>query len=252
MQEHDGHRARLKERFDKTRLLGFADHEVLELILFHSIPRRDTNPIAHALIREFGSLRGGLMAAPEGLCRVAGVGGQAARLLCLFAEVARRFFAEEALPISLQNTEDAVQYLAALFHGKINEHFYLFCLDTRYRILSEELVCEGSLSSAIVYPRKIAASALRHNAAHILIAHNHPGGDPTPSKSDIETTLAIVQAVNAIGVDLVDHLILGTNAYYSFASQTLRESCPQASLARAAQPALSVPYPPKGSRKKED
>jgi len=237
---HDGHRERLRRRFSKGALGGFAEHEILELMLFHAIPRRDTNPLAHALIDRFGSLRGVLSASERELMQVEGVGEASAQLIRLFAEVARYYFTDAEKSAVLDTSEKAARYLAARYRGVPQERMYLCCLDTRFRLTHEELVAAGSLSSLPVFPRQIASSALLHNAAYVLLAHNHPGGDPRPSRADIETTRSIVAALSPLGIGLLDHIIIGDGCYYSFSDTSSHTLHLQAAppLAMAAQSAL--------------
>jgi len=217
---HDGHRLRLKDRFNKTGLQGFAEHEMLELILFYAIPRQDTNSIAHRLIQRFGNLNRVLSADVQDLIQVPGIGENSALLIHLFFEISKYHFSQIFRPKTVETAEKAAKYILTLLHGKINENFYLVCLDANHRIIHEELMCEGSIDSLPIYPRKIAATALRRNAASVIIAHNHPAGDPRPSKADIQTTLDIVQALASLGIQLSDHIIVAGDEYYCF-SDTL-------------------------------
>ncbi len=238
---HDGHRMRLKTRFQKTGLEGFAEHEILELILFYAIPRQDTNPLAHALIDHFGSLYAVLSADINDLTEVKGIGENAASLIRLFKDVSKHYYSKAYRPRSVETSEKAAKYILSLLYGKRNENFYLICLDANYHILYEELMCEGSIDTIPVFPRKIAACALRHNAASIIIAHNHPAGDPKPSKADIQATLDIVQAIKPLGIQLSDHIIVAGDEYYSFSDtlthQSALEEAPLAYIAQTPGPA---------------
>lgn len=216
---HDGHRQRMKERFYNTGLEGFADHEILEYLLFFVIPRKDTNKIAHALLSHFGSLSGVLLANQKELQQVEGIGSQAASLLTLFAPVARRLFSGDEPMTSIDTSAAAAKYVLSLFYGLRKECLYLICMDSAYRVLHQQVMVEGSIDNLPVYPREIAAVTLRHNATHVILAHNHPGGNPQPSRQDIVITLDIVKALSPLGVQLCDHIIVSGMQYYSFSEK---------------------------------
>ena len=216
---HDGHRGRMKERFYNTGLDGFADHEILEFILFFVIPLKDTNKIAHGLLAHFGSLSGVLLATNKELQQVDGIGSQAATLVSLFAPVARRLFTGDEPMTSIDTSNAAAKYVISLFYGMRKECLYLICMDSSYRVLHQQVMVEGSIDNLPVYPREIAAVTLRHNATHVILAHNHPGGNPQPSRQDIVITLDIVKALSPLGIQLCDHIIVSGRDYYSFSEK---------------------------------
>ncbi|MBQ9942633.1 MAG: RadC family protein [Christensenellaceae bacterium] len=239
---HKGHRQRMRERFLKTGLAGFADHEILELVLFYAIPRKDTNPIAHRLIKRFGSLKGVLSADIADLSAVEGVGDSAALLLRLFADISRLYMTPETKGAVLDTAKKAADYLWPRFMGLSNEEAHLICLDTRYRIIHEELIAQGCLSAVPVFPRKIVALALQHDAASVILTHNHPGDDPQPSKADVETTLDVSKALGAVDIALSDHIIMGADRYYSFSDNTTHVlERPQPRLRLVAEDAIPFP-----------
>ncbi|HOQ36728.1 MAG TPA: DNA repair protein RadC [Acetivibrio sp.] len=219
---HEGHRKRLKERFLKEGLDSFEQHQVLELLLFFSIPRRDTNEIAHALLNKFGSLSGVFEADPEDLKKVAGIGENSAFLLSLIPDLSRRYFNDKWRDKpELNSSSKAGQYAITLFMGRIYEVFYVICLDSQNRVNYAEMVHEGTINESPVYPRLIVETALRHKANSVILAHNHPGGSLSPSAADIEATRKIVAALEAISIKVVDHIIVCGGKYVSFAERGL-------------------------------
>ena len=179
--EHSGHRDRLRERYLSEGLDGFPPHNVLELLLFYSVPRRDTNVLAHRLIEQFGSLVGVLNAAPEQLAQVEGIGMNAAVHLHLVADIARRYYAEAITPLPNDaQREDLMRYygkkLVAACNGLPEETLYLVCLDNNLREISTDRISTGAPNAVQLPGRKIAEVALRHHAPSILLAHNHPRG----------------------------------------------------------------------------
>jgi hypothetical protein len=220
--EHSGHRDRLRERYLSEGLDGFQPHNVLELLLFYSVPRRDTNVLAHRLIEQFGSLVGVLNAAPEQLAQVEGIGMNAAVHLHLVADIARRYYAEAITPLPNDaQREDLMRYygkkLVAACNGLPEETLYLVCLDNNLREISIDRISTGAPNAVQLPGRKIAEAALRHHAPSILLAHNHPRGLAIPSREDIAATLSLRDALRAISVDLIDHFIIAGSDYVSMA-----------------------------------
>lgn len=217
---HSGHRKRVKNRFLEEGLDAFADHQVLELLLFFSIPQKDTNEIAHDLINKYGSLSGVFEADPKDLATTPGVGENTAALLSLIPSVTRRYFIDRwgARPL-LDSTSKAGEYVVSLCAGRTYEVFYVICLDAQCRVIYPALAHEGTINQAPVYPRVIVETALRHKAHSVILAHNHPGGSTNPSRQDIEATQNIKNALNAISISIVDHIIASGGNYTSFAEK---------------------------------
>lgn len=217
---HGGHRQRLKNRFIAEGLDGFDDHQVLELLLFFSIPRKDTNEIAHMLLKKYGSLSGVLEADPKDLTTTPGVGENSAVLLSFIPSITRRYFKDRwgERPL-LDSTMKAGEYVVSLCTGRTYEVFYVICLDAQCRVIYPALVHEGTINQAPVYPRMIVETALRHKANSVILAHNHPGGSPIPSRQDIEATKNIKNALNAISISVVDHIVTSGNSFTSFAEK---------------------------------
>lgn len=219
---HEGHRQRLTERCLKEGLEGFEEHEILEYLLFYVLPRVDTNPIAHRLIETFGSLAGVLEAKPEDLEQIEGIGPRAAAFISIIPEVFRAYERSKlGKRPYIKTIKDACDLAKSLLFGKPYEQFYVIWLDTQNRVIHYERLSEGSVSESPVYLNKIAAAALRHRAVKVIIAHNHPGGNVTPSKADISTTHDILKTLNILSIDLIDHIIVSENSAFSFQADSL-------------------------------
>ena len=215
---HQGHRQRLKARVLSEGIDNFEDHQILELLLFYAIPMKDTNALAHRLIGHYGSLAGVFDANPRDLSALVGVTENAALLLCLIPALARRYQQGKLAPKAvLGSTTAAGEYAVSLFTGRLNEVFYVICLDSQNKVNQATLLHEGTINEAPVYPRLIVETALRHQAASIILAHNHPGGSQRPSQADLDVTRRIRQATEAIAIPVVDHIIVAGDGYYSFA-----------------------------------
>ncbi len=218
---HQGHRERLRKRFLEEGLDAFEDHQVLELLLFHVIPRGDTNPLAHRLMRRFGSLSAALEADPRDIASVEGMGERTAAFLSLIPQVTRRYFHDRVSRDTprLDSPEAVGDYVAPLMAGRPEEVFYVLCLDSHCRVLYPALISEGTVKEAHVEPRHVVEEALRHRAASVVLAHNHPGGAAKPSNADHRLTGLLVQTLGAIGIPVLDHVIVAGEQTYSFARE---------------------------------
>ena len=222
--EHDGHRRRMRARYAKQGLEGFAGHEVLELLLFYAIPQKNVNPVAHELLERFGSLSGVLQAEPEQLRKVDGIGEYAAVYLSLFAKVARYAQLEKAgARVAIPNRGAAEEYCINLLAGERHEVFYAICMDAQMRVLHNALIAKGSLSGVPAYPRLVAEAALNHNAHSVLLCHNHPGGSPGPSQADVESTRRLGVLLHGMEVKLADHIIVADERAFSMVAHHLME-----------------------------
>jgi DNA repair protein RadC len=215
-----GHRARLRERFERSGLQGFSEHEILELLLTLCIPRCDVKMPAKMLLERFGSLRGALDAPLEALREIDGLGSVAPVALRIIREASTLYlqqFAEEARSL-LNSTQRLIDFWTARLGDLPIEVFEVAYLDPEYRLLKNgvERIQEGDLSETIIYPRTILASALKRNAGGLVLAHNHPTGRAEPSPQDCELTKHLSQACASIGIHVVDHLIISRSGTFSF------------------------------------
>ncbi|MBR5570714.1 MAG: DNA repair protein RadC [Oscillospiraceae bacterium] len=216
---HDGHRQRLRERFQKDGLDNFDEINVLEILLFYIIPRQDTNEVAHRLLDRFGSLENVLDAKLEDLVTVKGISDNAATYLTLIREVSRYYQVRKAdLGEPLNTVEAYCNVLVPQFLGRRNEMVYMLCLDAKSKMISCNLVGEGSINSANVPVRKIIETALAANATMVVLAHNHPGGVAIPSAEDIYSTKHLAQVLDALDILLLDHVVVADNQAVSMVS----------------------------------
>lgn len=216
MDLHGGHRQRLRQRFIQEGLDNFTEVQVLELLLFYSIPRIDTNETAHLLIQRFGSLAQVLDTPAEELQKVPGIGENSAVLLHFMSELTRYYQVNRIANEKILNTiEKCGQYLIPFFLGRRNETVFLLCLDAKCKLLCCREVSEGSVNAASVSIRKIVETALSINATSVVLAHNHPSGMATPSAEDIETTHRIAAALKAVDVILADHIVVCDDDFVS-------------------------------------
>lgn len=216
MSIHDGHRQRLKELFRKEGLDNFYDYQALELLLYYCIPRKDTNPIAHALLDRFGTLAQVLEAPVEELMTVEGVGENAATFLHLVTEIGRYYLVNRAEQVKVLPTlEDCARYLIPRFYGRRNEMVYLLCLDAKCKVLCCKELGEGVVNSTHISVRKIMETALAVNASTVVLAHNHPSGVAIPSADDIQTTRRVAAALSAVDIHLADHIVVAEDDYVS-------------------------------------
>lgn len=222
---HSGHRERVRERFMEEGLDSFKDHEILELLLYYCVRQRDTNALAHKMLKEYGTLHDLLEAHPRDIARRCKVSLNTATLISLCVPLARRYMNRKwgERPV-LNSSFKAGEYAMTLFAGRIYEAFFAICLDSQNRVNHAALVHEGTINEAPVYPRLIVETALRHKASSVILAHNHPGGSLKPSVADIEVTKKIYAALKSISINVVDHIIVAGQSYTSFAEQGLIES----------------------------
>lgn len=216
MAMHDGHRQRLKDRFRQEGLDYFSDVQVLELLLFYCIPRIDTNPLAHRLLEQFGSLSQVLEAPVAELEKVEGMGANAATFLSLITSVGRYYLVNRAAQNTVLNTtEKCGQYLVSHFYGRRNETVFLLCLDAKCKLLCCREIGEGSVNSAGIPVRRIVETALAANATSVVLAHNHPSGLAMPSPEDVFTTRRLAAALDTVEVVLADHIVVADDDFVS-------------------------------------
>jgi len=210
----EGHRERLRARFDRGEAL--ADYELLELLLTVTLRRKDTKPIAKALVKRFGSLAGALAAPANRLMEVDGVGPRVASDFRLVRRCAERFArADLETRQSLGSTDAVVAYFRTRLRGVEREEFHVLYLDKKNGFLAAEKAQEGTVDHTPVYPREVLRRAIELGASALVLVHNHPSGDPTPSRADVAMTQKIVEAVAPVGITVHDHLVIGGNDYVS-------------------------------------
>ena len=209
---HDGHRNRLKNRFLNEGLTNFEDHNVLELLLFYSIPRSDTNEIAHELLNKFGSLHGVFEAGMEDLMSVNGISRHSAVLIKMIPELFVVYGRDKVRDIQkINSSDDAKQFFIPRFYGKVREEVQLVLLVDKMNIIKWVKIYEGSVNSANVPIRKIVEIAIENRATNVIIAHNHPTGLILPSKDDLRATAKVREALALVDVKLLDHVIVSDN-----------------------------------------
>ena len=203
----------------KSGLDDFAPHNVLEFLLFYSIPRGDTNPIAHRLIDAFGSLSGVFDATPEELMKVSGVGESTAILISMIPQMARKYLEDKADAVNVVGgCGDIGAYLLPKFVGRTNEALIMVSIDNKNKVISCSVVAEGTVDSAKVSRRKVMEEAMKVKATRVILAHNHPRGVAVPSAEDVAMTREIGRLFAQVGIELVDHIIIADDDYVSMAA----------------------------------
>ncbi|MGJ8570937.1 MAG: RadC family protein [Hoeflea sp.] len=211
-----GHRDRLRQRFRDSGDRALADYELLELVLFRLIPRRDTKPIAKALLTRFGSLPEVLGAPAHLLTEVKGVGDSVATDLKLVASIAHRMLKGELSGRQvLASWSSVIEYCRAAMAFEAREQFRVLFLDKKNALIADEVQQTGTVDHTPVYPREVVKRALELSATAIILVHNHPSGDPTPSRADIEMTKLIIDTARPLGITVHDHIIIGKDGHAS-------------------------------------
>ena len=219
--DHAGHRARLRQRL-LADPAGLLDHELVEYLLALAIPRRDTKPLAKALLAEFGGIGGLLTAEPEAMMRVDGMGDSAAAAIRIAQGSALRLLhAQVADRPMLANWQALLDYLRADMAHRGVELFRVLHLNTRNILIRDEIMNQGTVDQAPVHVREVIRRALELQSAAIILVHNHPSGDPSPSRADIEITRRIVDAGKPLNIAVHDHLIIGAHGHASLRAQGL-------------------------------
>ncbi len=214
---YHGHRDRLRQRLLDKGGAALADYEILEFLLFAAKPRTDTKPLAKALMERFGGLAAVLAAEPSELAKVPGLGQASIAALKIVPEAARRLAREQVMgqPV-LSSWGKLLDYCRiTLAHEKV-ERFHLLFLDRQNRLIADETQQRGTVDHTPVYPREVVRRALELGASALILVHNHPSGDPTPSQADIEMTREIVAAGEKLGISVHDHVVIGKSGETSF------------------------------------
>ncbi|MCF6238237.1 MAG: DNA repair protein RadC [Candidatus Marinimicrobia bacterium] len=218
----DGHRRRLRERFFQNGIEAFHDYEVLELLLTLATPRKDMKPQAKELIRRFGSMANVLEAPTSVLLEVPGMGSVNVFALKLPHAVGRRYLFEQAKGKDyLHSSRTVKDYLTHNLRERNREVFMVIFLDGQNQIIKMEELFTGTLNTSAIYPREVVQKILEYDAVSVILVHNHPSGGLTPSSSDRAVTKKLQTALTAIDVEILDHLIVGGNEFFSFADHRL-------------------------------
>ncbi|MBF9031283.1 DNA repair protein RadC [Rhodobacterales bacterium HKCCE3408] len=216
------HRARLRERFAEGGAAAMPDYELLEMLLFRALPRGDTKPIAKALLKAFGDINRVLAAPPARLRDVPGVGDRVVFELKLIEAIGHRMARAKVMQRPILSSWDALlAYCQSAMAHRDLEHFRILFLDRKNVLIADEEQAKGTVDHVPVYPREVVKRALELNASAIILVHNHPSGDPTPSQADIDMTSAIAEAAGVLGITIHDHLVIGKARELSFRSEGL-------------------------------
>ncbi len=210
---HENHRERVRQRYFAEGIQNMPEHNVLELLLFYCIPRKDTNEIAHRLIAAFGSLAGVLDAPKERLLDIEGVGESTAAFITMIPQICRRYISEKQKlsKITLDNIEIIKEYLTTRFIGANEEEFVMLCFDGAGKLINDAFANSGTIKNVLLDKRRILESALFCNSETIIFAHNHPNGVASPSREDITATMELVSLFSAVGITVCDHFIIGSS-----------------------------------------
>lgn len=217
-----GHRKRLREKFMRSGLSGLHDYEIVELLLTLGTPRKDCKEQAKALIKKFKTLRGVMDEDEEELQEIKGVGPKNIFGIRFVRELAERYLEDRIVREEIYRTpQDVFNYLYVSMRALKKEAFKTLFLDVKNRLIAVEGMFKGTISSSAVYPREIVKSAVKRDASSVILVHNHPSGDPTPSLEDKKITVDVVNALKSVDIRVLDHIIIGDNKYFSFASEKL-------------------------------
>lgn len=220
--ENQGHRQRLKDRFREGGPKALADYELLEMVLFRSIPRRDTKPIAKELLRVFGSFAEVISASPQQLDEIKWVGEATITDLKLIKAAAEKYVSGEVRDKKLLDSWSSVlEYCRTAMAFEEKEQFRVLFLDKKNKLIRDEIQQTGTVDHTPVYPREVVKRALELSATAIILVHNHPSGDPTPSRADISMTKKIDEISSSLGITVHDHIIIAKEGHASLKGMNL-------------------------------
>ena len=214
---YHGHRQRLKERFLKVGGAAMADYELMELLLFQALPRRDVKPLAKSILERFGGFAAAIAAEPAQIRAVPGAGEAVVVALKTVAAAAERLARDELsqAPV-LSNWDKLLRYCRTAMAREGTEHFRVLFLNRKNVLIADEVQWRGTIDHTPLYPREVVKRALELQAAALIMVHNHPSGDPRPSQADIEMTRQVAEAAKSMGILLHDHLIVARSGHTSF------------------------------------
>ncbi len=217
---HKDHRQRLRARFKYVGLYSFHDHNILELLLFYAIPRKDTNELAHSLLNEFGSLAAVFDADPNLLMKVSGIGENAATLIKLIPQLSRAYLMDkETRYPDFSDIHKLGTYLVNYFIGETKEKLIAIFLNNRVEMIGTFVINEGSVNRTDGSVRRLAEAAFANNAASFVLAHNHPDGNSMPSSADISLTTNYIKIFKNLGIPLAEHIVVGGSNYTGILTQ---------------------------------
>jgi DNA repair protein RadC len=220
----EGHRKRLRDRFNQSGLSAFLDYEIVEVLLTLGTSRKDCKPQAKEAVKRFKTLRGVLEAPAEELQKIKGITAHNVFVIKFMQEITRRFLKEQVLvkPYS-RSSREVFDYLYHSMRDLKKEVFKVMFLDAQNHVIEIEDLFEGTLNASAIYPREVIQSAVKHSAAALIFVHNHPAGNPQPSDNDKQITQELVFAANIMQIKVLDHIVIGDNRYFSFADAGLIE-----------------------------
>lgn len=219
---HAKHRQRMRQRFLKCGLDAMADHEVLELLLFYAIPRRDTNKIAHRIAEEFKNLHNLFDANAVDVARRCGLTENTAILIAMIAPLARRYnLSKWNGRMSFENGKALAEYAKSLFIGETSECFYIICLDNDFKLISAEFLERGTDDRIELYPKEILRRVIQQRASYVVLTHNHPSGSMEISAPDVAATSQLRTLLSGVEVEILDHIVVCGQNYVSFAEKKI-------------------------------
>ncbi|RMG54574.1 MAG: DNA repair protein RadC [Acidobacteria bacterium] len=217
-----GHRERLRQRFQRAGAGALHDYELLELLLSYALPRKDVKPLAKDLIARFGSLSGVLDAGQKEIEGIPGLGPISATLIRLVRELCAEYMAERMKRSdALSSPRAVIDFARAKLSGLPHEAFMIIYVNVKNEVIDHQIVHEGTVDHAVVYPRRIIEAALAHHAAGLILVHNHPSGHPEPSEDDRRLTRTLVEAARTMDIRVLDHIIVGKDRHFSFVEHHL-------------------------------
>lgn len=220
---HKNHRLRMREKFRKYGFDGFADHEIVEMLLYYCIPRKDTNELAHNILNKYNSLADLFDASPEELMKETGVSEVTATLFSMVPKLSKVYERSKWGQVRyLKDTEEIGQFVVSMFRDKLNEEFALICMNANRCILWGDTIIKGTVDRTEAYPRLVVSEALKHKATKVVLAHNHPNGTLVPSVADKQATEILIRILNGIGIEVLDHIIVSGTRYFSMKEMGFR------------------------------
>lgn len=213
-----GHRKRMRHKYIKGGIEVFAEHEIIELLLFSTVPRKNTNKMAHQILNEFGSLHALFDATPQEILRRTEVSEQTAVLFSMIPQIFKRYsYSKNDKKLNFKNSKTMGEFIKLAFIGKVYECFYIMCLDNSLNVLSHEIIQEGTLDIVQLNLRDIAEVAITNKSSYVVLAHNHPSGSQTVSREDILATSDIKYVLEKFNIEVLDHFVIANDNYISFA-----------------------------------